>query len=144
MPRLTPAQLAALAPREYITEIKARLRDDVAWLELLDPRLVERTRWGLTQIIESIDRQRARIADTDPEWTRRSTALKGWAQERLSVMAPPLSGVSSTKEARAWRAFSARLAQELAKRDPGALELLEAPYGGLTAAEWLEKREASR
>ena len=46
MPRLTVAQLAALDPVEFMGEIKSRLRDDPAWLELLDPRLVERTRWA--------------------------------------------------------------------------------------------------
>jgi hypothetical protein len=137
---MTLAQLAALDPRRYLSEIKERLRDDPAWLELLDPRLVERTRWGLTQIIASIARQRERIGDTDPEWVRRSSRLSDLARDRLEAMPPTVSSTSSTKEARAWRAFSARLARELAKSDPEALDALKTPYGGLSAAQWLYER----
>lgn len=140
MPELNIAKLAALDPREYIEQIKAWLRNDEAWLLLLAPELTERTRLGLDQIIASIDRQRARIGDTDPEWTRKVMVLRGFAKARLDAMPAPHVGLSSTKEARAWRAFSARLARQLAKSDPAALEAMKTPYGGLSAAQWLNER----
>jgi hypothetical protein len=51
---------------------------------------------------------------------------------------------SSGREARAWRAFSARLARALDAGDPTALDRLQVPYGGLTAREWLAAREEKK
>lgn len=146
MPELTVAELASLRDRDYIAEVKARLRDDSRWVVLLDPVLTARTRWGLTRIIESIDEQKDRVAEsgeTDEEWLRRVNALRRYTKNRLDRMAPVDIGArSNTKEARAWRAFSARLARALATTDPDALDVLYAPYGGMTAAEWLSARDA--
>lgn len=141
MPEPTVAELAALAGREYIEQIKSRLRDDERWVVMLDPILVERTRWALTRIIDSIDAQKERVlaAGTETEgWLIRIGSLRSYAQSRLGRIAPV--GVSTSKEARAWRAFSASLATALADIDPSALETLQAPYGGLSAAAWLQKR----
>lgn len=141
MPKLTAAELAALGGREYIGEIKSRLRDDHAWVTLLDPSLVERTRWGLTRIVTSIDEQKSRVLSESgamPDaWLKSVDALRSYASARLSRLLPP----SNTKEIRAWKTFSARLATALERVDPVALDLLETPYGGLTAAEWLAARD---
>lgn len=143
--RMSIPAMARLDGRGYITEMKSRLRDDAAWEELLDPILVERTRWGLTRLIESIDEQRERALreDTaDPKWLHSISTLQGLARTRLEEIAPHEPPVrSSTKEARAWRGFAARLARVLAESDPAALHRLQTPYGGLTAAEWLSARE---
>jgi hypothetical protein len=149
MHSMTIAELAALDSRDYIGEIKARLRDDKAWLELLDPALERRTQWGLGKIIQSIDSQKARITDADPEWVRRAESLRKLAKKRLDKMVPDQAlaaamGTSSTKEARLWRGFSARLALVLREYDPSALEEIQAPYGRQTAAEWLAAREEKR
>lgn len=151
--RMSVPALAALDGRGYITEMKARLRDDAAWVELLDPILVERTRWGLTRLIESIEDQKdraARESDADPTWLRSVNRLQGLAQGRLATLTPRNTDrtPASSREARAWRGFAARLAQVLAEADPEALTRLQTPYGGLTAAEWLnardEKQEGNR
>lgn len=140
MPRLTLAELATLDPIEYTAVVKSSLRYDELWVELLHPVLVERTRLSLTRMIESVDRQRERIGGTDPAWTKRAMVLRNAAKDRMDAMPPPSGGTSSTKEARAWRAFSAKLARELAKSDPAVLDELKVPYGGLSAAQWLYQR----
>jgi len=141
--------LASLDGRGYITVMKSRLRDDEAWDELLDPILVERTRWGLTRLIESIDDQKERAVrehDADPSWLRSVNTLQRLAKGRLEAL-EALEGtgspatLASSREARAWRGFAARLARILAEADPEALQRLRTPYGGLTAAEWLSARE---
>ena len=145
MLRLTVAQLAALDGREYIGEIKARLRDDEAWVILLVPALEARTRWALNRILDSIDLQKSRVGDTDPVWTRRVDGLRGFVKARLDAMVPvEAAPVSLTKDAKLWRGFSARLARELAEVDPSALEAIQMPYGGQTAAQWLAAREEKK
>lgn len=141
MPELTIPELAALDARGYAAEIKNRLRDDVAWVQLLDPVLAERTRYSLTKIIESIDAQRARIG-IDEEWLNRATRLRRLVKRRLDAMAPSESrAISNAKDARLWRALSARLARRLEAVDPDALQSLEMPYGGMSVADWLAARD---
>lgn len=137
-------ELRKLGGREYIAEIKARLRDDEAWKVLLAPDLVEKTRWGLTQIINSIDEQKKRVRDDD-RWLKTVTSLRRWCKERLDALpVSDLPVVSGSKEAQVWRAFAARLAVVLDDYDPTALENMQAPYGGLTAREWIDAREEKR
>lgn len=144
-PELTLSQLAALDHKGYVHQIKARLRDDERWLVLLDPVLVERTRASLARVIDSIDAQKTRVAeegDVDQKWLHSINGLRRHAKARLDAIAPTVAPViSGSKEARAWRRFSARLAGVLESADHPALDELKAPYGGLTAREWLAARE---
>lgn len=145
--KLSISELASLDGRGYVNEIKARLRNDTTWVELQSPILIERTRWGLTRLIESIDDQVERAAladDAEPNWLRSVTSLKRLAQNRLDRLVVIEPEQSSSKEARAWKAFAARLARVLGDNDPAALQRLQAPYGGLTAAEWLTARDEKR
>lgn len=148
MPELTVSQLAALDGRSYTGEVKARLRDDDSWIVLLDPVLVERTRYTLNRMIGSIDSQVTRVTEEeepDPKWLGSITTLRGYVKARLDAMAPPeLPPVASSKEARAWRAFSAQLAEALGEVHPRALDALRTPYGGLTARQWLDAREEKK
>lgn len=148
MPELSVLQLASIDGRAYIAEIKARLRDDAAWVVLLDPALLERTRWGLSRIISSVDEQKDRVARSgtmDQEWLGRVDGLRRLAKRRLDRMTLENPRVeSNTKQARAWRAFSAQLAKVLEDYDPTALERIKSPHGGLSAAEWLAAREEKR
>lgn len=148
MPDLTIPQLAALDGRSYASEVKARLRDNEAWVALLDPVLVERTRYILNRLVDSVDAQKARVAvegASDPNWLRNANRLRNYAKTRLDAMAPPEAPIlSSSKETRAWRSFSAQLASALAAADPRALDTLKTPYGGMTAREWLTAREEKK
>lgn len=148
MPELTIAELASLESRAYVDEIKARLRDDNAWVLMLDPVLCDRTRWGLVRIINSIDAQKQRadgVGPTHDKWLVSVNALRRHAKRRLDMMVPVesvhLGAISTSKEARAWRAFSARLAVALHEGDSSALDSLTTPYGGLTARQWMTARE---
>lgn len=147
MPELTVPQLAALDGKSFAAEVKTRLRNNEEWVVLLDPVLVERTRYSLSRIVDSIDAQKARVAEegvSDPKWLTKINRLRGYAKARLDAMAPPEAPVSSSKEARAWKLFSARLAAELDAADPEALDTLKTPYGGMTAREWLTAREEKK
>jgi len=148
MPELTVLQLASIDGRAYIAEIKSRLRDDAAWVILLDPALLERTRWGLNRIINSLDEQKARVVESgtgDREWLNRVDGLRRFAKRRLDRMTLDNPRIeSNTKQTRAWRAFSARLARVLEDYDPTALEGIQSPHGGLSAAEWLAAREEKK
>ena len=75
-----------------------------------------------------------RLVDCDNDLPSRVDGLPG--MEPVEVAAR-----SNTKEAQAWRAFSARLARRLEEAAPGALETIWTPYGGMTAAQWLAVRE---
>jgi len=145
--QLVIQRLLTATGREYIDEIKRRLRNDDAWALMVCPELEERTRWALSRIIESIDDQVRRASersDTPPteDWLRRVNTLRRYVGNRLSEMEPvEVAARSNTKEAQAWRAFSARLARRLEEAAPGALETIWTPYGGMTAAQWLAVRE---
>ncbi len=144
--RMSVPALAALDPRTYTTEVKARLGNDIAWAVLLDPVLVERTRRSLASLVASIEDQKLRATDegdADLRWWKSVNRLQGLAQGRLATLTPRNTDrtTASSREARAWRGFAARLAQVLAEADPEALTRLQTPYGGLTAAEWLNARD---
>lgn len=151
MPELTAPQLAALDGKSYTDQIKMRLRDDQTWGQLLDPMLADRTRWTLNRMIASIDAQKERIAQTGTtkaNWLSGVNALRRHTKARLDAMGPEEAPmVSTSKEARAWRAFSFQLAGALEAGNPLALDTITTPYGGLTARQWLtarEQKEAAR
>ena len=139
--------------REYIAQIKLRLRNDDAWAELVSEELVNRTRWGLTRLAESIAAQIERAnkdAHTDRMWLRSITLLRDMVEDRLAELPDrvehhqPLRTESSSREARAWRGFAAKLASVVAEVDPAALRGLQTPYGNLEVEDWLAAREAKQ
>lgn len=147
MIRTSVAEIVALEVQEYANEVKSRLRRDEEWTTMLDDRLVERTRSCLIRIVTSIDAQRKRIAlknePEDVKWVSSVDSLQKLAQWRLDTMPLEKEDMGpSSKEVKVWRAFSARLAAILDDRDPAVLDRLVAPYGGLTAREWLSARDA--
>jgi hypothetical protein len=145
-PKLSILQLAALDPKEYAGEIKSRLRNEEAWAVMVGPSLIGRTRTTVIRMVESIDFQRSRAISAGtaaPGWLNALDALRRLLSLRLEPLAPPDGAfrVSSNKETRAWRSFSARLAAVLVEDDHPALDSLKTPYGGLTAREWLAARD---
>lgn len=149
MPKLTTMELAALKPREYIGQVRSRLRDNEAWADVLAPELMPRTQWALGRIIASIDEQKVRVAGSgidDPDWLIRVNSLRRYTKMRLEQIAPADSPyiISGTKEAKAWRAFSARLARALASGDVDAIYSINPPYTDLSTLEWLDARDAKR
>lgn len=142
MPELTPNELEALDARSYVAEVKARLRDREKWEVMVSARLAGRTRWALARMVDSMDAQIERAVEPTEEWLRRINTLRRYVTLRLDQM-PPLDVAvrSTTKEARAWRAFSARLARTIRETHPEVLDQVWAPYGGMTAAQWLSARE---
>lgn len=136
------AYLAGLDHKQYSREMQIRFKDDKAWLDMLDPRIVERTRSALVWMIDSIKAQQEaarKRGENDKDWVKRGNLLASYAAQHLSKMPP--EPPSSTKEAQAWRAFSAKLAQALRDNDTKAIKTIRAPYSGLTASEWLIARE---
>lgn len=138
--------LLTMDKRDYGTEVKLRLRDDKLWEVLLHPSLSAQTRNVLNRMIDSIEMQkeRSRLDHTiDMNWVYRMNTLQKYVKIRLSAMGPS-EGVmeSRSKESRAWRHFSARLAQALIEQDWEAVDEIKTPYGDLTARQWLYARKA--
>lgn len=146
MSELTLANLLAMRPIEYSAVVKARLRNDEEWVILLDPVLANRTRGVLNRIIDSIEAQKERAREegqTDTSWVHRMNTLHRYVKQRLEAMGASEGVIESrTKEARAWKAFGARLAAALADEAWEAIDEIHTPYGQLTARQWLESREA--
>jgi len=137
--RISTEVLKRLDGRGYVNAVKSRLSDDAAWEQLTHPDLIPRTRWALTRLVSSIEEQKRRqdAAAADAAWLIGVNNLQRLARARLSALPGEVGTGSANKEIKAWKAFSARLAGLV---DPAMLETVSAPYGGLTAAEWLNAR----
>ena len=153
MSRITKETLRSMGGREYIAQIKLRLRNDDAWAELVSEELVNCTCWGLMRLAESIAAQIERASKdthTDRAWLRSITLLRDMVEDRLAELPDrvehhqPLRTESSSREARAWRGFAAKLASVVAEVDPDALRGLQTPYGNLEVEDWLAAREAKQ
>src|SRR5690606_35946151 len=102
------------------------------WLILVQPELIERTRYVLGPMVNSIDAQLDRVRSEgggDAKWFRSIEGLKRHVRARYDALPPPVAPVvASSREARGWRAFSARLAAALEAGDTEALDSIKTPY----------------
>lgn len=153
MPNEISMSLASLSGRDYIGQIKARLRDDEAWAELVVPNLIGRTRWGLLRLSESLNDQIERASSdvsTDTNWLHSVHTLLGLVDGRLNETQhrpepkQEQQTIASSREARAWRGFAAKLAEVVMEVDPSALRGVQTPYGDLEVEDWLAAREAKK
>lgn len=135
-------RLIDLDPRAYNKLVKETLRDDDAWLALVTPQLIDKTRTTLLKMIVSIDTQIEGYNGGDTQWLKNINRLRHYAKTRLDAM-PPVA-VSGNQETKAWQGFCERLATALRDNDTGAIDRLRTPYGGLTARQWLNKRQEKR
>jgi hypothetical protein len=143
MPEPSVKELAALGGRSYINEVKLALTHEKRWARLVGPELMEYTRWALDRIIDSIDSQKERAGATaGAAWLRSVNSLRGLCVRRLGDL--PNVPTSHNREIQAWKEFSAELAASIRAYSPESLSLLSAPYGNMTALQWLESREAKR
>lgn len=142
---MNPERLLKLDPHTYRTAIKTHLKDEEGWAMFCMPETVYRTRVEIDYMLGSIDSQKERVIASGTgteQWVRSIDGLRRMLVTRLLRLPPTdIPVVSGNKEARAWRAFSARLADELAKIAPESLDTIQAPYGGESAAQWREARE---
>jgi hypothetical protein len=137
--------LAASNNRIFKDELKLALRNDQQWEVFTRPELVDRTREMLTHMVESIDAQKVRAVTAGtatPEWLGSVNSLRRHVRNRLDPLLPEVGASSASKETRAWKTFSALLVDALVRKDDLALDRLHAPYGGMTAREWLDARKA--
>ena len=145
MPSVTVAVLAAMTPSEYGSAVKERLCDDEGWVILLHPALVARTQYTLRRMIASIDEQKVRLAEeNDFAWEKKVNFLRKHMQRRLDSLVTPeeaIMGMSSSKEAKAWRSFAARIARAMLADDDTVLDRVQAPFTGLTIREWIAARD---
>lgn len=142
----TPIQLKNLSGRDFTNEVKARLRDDSAWVVLLDPIVIQRTAWALGRMIDSLNEQLARgraARFPDEAWILAMETLRRLAvrrQEGLETAGRP--PVADSRQARAWRGFAARLAAILEEQSPDLIEGMVIPFDNLPVSDWLEARRA--
>lgn len=82
----TIAELSSMPGRDYMDEIKARMNIEPDWKLMTDPAIIERTRWALTTLIDSIteQKQRARQNGTlEQNWVRTVDRMRAIAIMRL-------------------------------------------------------------
>lgn len=144
MPK-TATQLANLPGRAFVSDMKDALRYDSDWEVFTDPLILERTRWALQTVIDSIGEQIAADPIPNPRWLNSVNGLRRICRLRLGNL-PVNDGpiVSGSREARSWRAFAGVLADLLAQVDPEALEAVHAPYGGMNGMDWLTARNRKK
>ena len=160
--------LIGLTGRDYVGQIKLRLRDDEAWKDLLAPSLVTRTEWGLTALYDSLDEQVQRAngdMNTDTNWLRSVYVLMGLVKRRLDGLPEDWAEIGnaaheasiagrgsagSAGSARAartsteeWAALVAELAEIVEEFDPDALVGLRVPNQNIDVVDWLAAREAA-
>ena len=160
--------LIGLAGRDYIGQIKLRLRDDEAWKDLLAPSLVTRTEWGLTALYDSLDEQVQRAngdMNTDTNWLRSVYVLMGLVKRRLdglpedwaeignaaheasiaglATAAARAGSAANTASTEEWAALVAELAEIVEEFDPDALVGLRVPNQNIDVVDWLAAREAA-
>ena len=160
--------LIGLTGRDYVGQIKLRLRDDEAWKDLLAPPLVTRTEWGLTALYDSLDEQVQRAngdMNTDTNWLRSVYVLMGLVKRRLDGLPEDWAEIGnaaheasiagrgsagsagSTRTARTsteeWAALVAELAEIVEEFDPDALVGLRVPNQNIDVVDWLAAREAA-
>jgi hypothetical protein len=142
----TAEQLQRMPYRDFVRHMRAAFKDHVKFRVFTEETTLERTRDALERMLASVDEQKDRIGDNaDQRWLRRINSLRQLAKSHLDTL-PVSDGpiVSGSAEARAWRTFAGLLAVALRDNDLTALYTLKAPYGGLSAAEWLVARTDKR
>lgn len=143
---LTVLQLRNLSPRDYLVEVKLRLRDDMAWVEMLDPSLLGRTMMALDRIVSSLDEQLERGRRQHPvdiPWIRSMETLRRLVVRRQEGLRHgSTTAVSDSRQARAWRGLAARLASIIEDQAPYLLDGITIPQSDLPVTEWLAERRA--
>lgn len=82
----TIAELSSMPGRDYMDEVKARMGRNPDWAVMIKPEVIERTRWALTTLIDSIteQKQRARQNGTlEQNWARTVDRMRAIAIMRL-------------------------------------------------------------
>ena len=141
----TATQLANLPGRPFIEEMKHCLSEDERWEVFTDPLILDRTRWGLITVIDSIDKQIKDEPYPTPKWLHGVNKLHKLCRLRLGNL-PVNDGpvISGSRETAAWRTFAWVVAKSLAEVDPDALEAIMTPFGGMNGMDWVIAQNRKR
>ena len=143
-------RLQDLNDEEFADEMSASLGNDLRWHPFVDGQVIEHTKSALAKLTASLDAQLLRYGagpEADLEWVARTKGLRGIVNARTKEVDRRVARMenSHTEEKRAWKAFAHELCEII--EDAGlAVELddLDAPFGGITAREWVSRRRVKR
>lgn len=112
----------------------------------LEPGVIHRTVENLGSTRDAIDAQLVRWGDgksDDPEWESKAKSRRALVSSRLHTAQARVrkSDVNKNFQISQWKRFAHRLAEALnSSNNDIALDDIQAPYGDITAGEWLDRR----
>lgn len=139
---------------EFIESLRLAMGSNSEWAYYMHPGRIRRTEAGLNALMQSLSNQIKAHGNPDdpsfdPDWLRRASALRGLTAERIRSVANALGARTIDQRSYerlisdvvGYKDFAWALAVELDKSDRAyVLDELEAPRGGITAGEWMERR----
>lgn len=136
---------ANLEHEEFHDWIAKNLNYKNDWKELLTSETIERTADSLDGLISSLKQQLADYGDApnpDPSWSKRTKNMLAMAESRMRQIDRHTSKASQVSQ---WKAFAHDLVDIINDSDMDAeLDIEMAPFGGLTAREWRDRRDEKR
>lgn len=142
--------------REYTETLREAMRSHAEWQKHLDPKRIRRTQAGLEEMVMTIENQIAVHGEPsepgfNPDWLRRAEGMLRVTQTRLNRVNSLVDGggvmrkdyLKVVEEISRYKDFAWELAVELEKCGPKGIAALcdiQAPHGGITAFDWLERR----
>lgn len=146
--------LSELNDAEYLDEIGLAVGDDTAWAKFVVEPLLGRTQDALDMLSASLASQVLRYGNTpdaDLEWVHRAQGMQRLVaarskqvRRRLGVGQPGLEQGHGARET-LWKAFAHELCELVEDSDlAGELDDVDAPFGNITAQEWVSRRRVKR
>jgi hypothetical protein len=147
----TTTDLIAMSDEDFERKLAENLGNKLEFAKFITPPVVDATIDWITNRIDSVDAQLARYSNAsnaDPNWEQRTAGFRRLLVSRLAtaerrVHAEP---TSNADRERVWKEFAHQLAGAMVndESDIGetfdALDTIRAPYGEITAREWLARR----
>lgn len=137
---------------DFVEQIEGTLGNTDNFAPFLAPEVLPKTLDYLEQLRDSLESQletwTPETPNFDADWAKRTQGFRSLVLTRTKLVKRRLGlevahpGVSRNVELSAWKRFAHRLCEVLDDYEEASLELdvLEAPFGGLTARQWLARR----
>ena len=139
---------------EFVESLRLAMGSPAKWEHYMHPERIKRTEAGLGALLRSLNNQIKAHGDHDdplfdPDWFRRVSGLRSMTMDRIRSVRNALGTVTVGSgtydrliaDVVSYKDFAWALAIELDKSDRAyVLDELEAPRGGITAGEWMERR----
>lgn len=138
--------LDELDDEEYSDEMQHSLGDDIRWAPFKETSRLERTLSALEVLSASLTDQILRHGEgenVNREWLGRARGLRGIVLARVRQVTR--LEASHTARERMWKAFAHDLCEIVEDSDLDyELDELDAPFGDITARQWVARRRVKR